>query len=62
MARTLNPTALDHALALARLELPEDRREAVTAAAELIFGLADSLDLVPLGEIPVAPAYDARWE
>lgn len=62
MARNLNPTALDHALALARLELPEERREVVTVAAELIFSLADSLDAVPLGEVPMAPAYDARWE
>lgn len=62
MARTLDPAALDHALALARLELPEERRHAVTAAAELVFGLADSLDAVPLGETPMAPAYDARWE
>lgn len=60
MARTFDSSALDHALALARLELPEERREAVTAAAELIFGLADSLDSVPLGEVPMSPAYDAR--
>ena len=62
MARTLDPAALNHALAMARLELPDERREVVTAAAELIFGLADSLDSVPLGETPMAPAYDARWE
>lgn len=62
MARTLTSAALDHGLALARLELPEERREAVIAAAEMVFGFADSLDSVPLEETPMAPAYDARWE
>ncbi|WP_435201272.1 hypothetical protein [Janibacter sp. GS2] len=62
MARTLTPTALDHGLAMARLEVPEERREVVIAATEMILGLAESLDSVPLGETPMAPAYDARWE
>lgn len=62
MARVLSSDALEHALATARLDLPEERREAVTAAAELVFGLADALDAVPLGDTPVATSFDARWE
>lgn len=62
MARTLTSTALDHGLAMARLEVPEERREVVIAATEMILGLAESLDSVSLGETPMVLAYDARWE
>lgn len=62
MARTFTKDGLEHGLALARLELPDERYETVTAAAELVLGLAEALDAVPLAETPMAAAFDARWE
>lgn len=62
MSRLVNSSALEHSLALARLELPSERYEPVKAAAELVYGLADSLDAVDLDEVPIATAFDARWE
>lgn len=61
MARVLSPAALEHALATARLDLTESRRKVVTGAAESVFGLADALDAVPLGDTPIGTAFDARW-
>lgn len=62
MARTLSEAALEHGLAMARLDLPRERYESVKAATEMVLGFADSLDAVPLGETPIATAFDARWE
>lgn len=62
MARTLSETALEHGFALARLDLPKDRYAPVTAAAEMVLGFADALDAIPLDEVPMATAFDARWE
>ncbi|GMA40604.1 hypothetical protein [Mobilicoccus caccae] len=46
----------------ARLELAPERTEQVAAMVDLANGLMDSLDRIPLGELPPASAFDARWE
>jgi hypothetical protein len=62
MLRTFDGDALDCALATARLDIPADRREAVRAAAESMYGVLDGLDALELGETPPATAFNARWE
>lgn len=60
--RSFEGEALDHALQVARLDLPADRRPQLAATAEGIYALIDLLDAVELGETPPATAFDARWE
>lgn len=62
MARVLNDETLTTLLGIARLDLPAERYEAVKAATETVFALADALDDIELGETAPATAYDARWE
>ena len=45
-----------------RLEIPEDRADAVRTSLGSIYALIDSLDELDLGETPPATAFDARWE
>lgn len=54
--------AFDHLLALARLELPAERRAAAGPVVDMVMGLFDSLDEIEVGETPPATAFDARWE
>lgn len=56
------PISLDTAALTARLEIPEDRAEAVRTSMESIYTLIDRLDELDLGETPPATAFDARWE
>ena len=45
----------------ARLDLTEERREAVAPALDGILQLFDALDAVDLGETPPTNSFDARW-
>ena len=45
----------------ARLELADDRREAIAPALQGALALFDALDRVELGETPPVNAFDARW-
>jgi Asp-tRNA(Asn)/Glu-tRNA(Gln) amidotransferase C subunit len=56
------PFSLDTAALTARLEIPEDRADAVRTSLESIYALIDRLDELDLGETPPATAFDARWE
>lgn len=62
MARAVNDETLAALVSTARLNLPAERYEAVRAATEIVFALADALDDIDLGETVPATAYDARWE
>lgn len=58
----LSGADLDQLLGFARLDLPAERKAAVAPAVAMIAALMDSLDDIPVGEIPPAAAFDARWE
>jgi len=62
MPRALSKETLDSLCDLARLELPQERRELIASTVEMLYGLADSLDAIVLGEAAPATAFDARWE
>ena len=46
---------------VARIELAQDRAEAVAPAFDGILQLFDALDAVDLGETPPTNSFDARW-
>jgi len=60
--RNFSGPALEQAAATARLTLVSERPELVGPVLTEIYSLIDDLDHVPLGEVPPATAFDARWE
>ncbi len=53
---------LEHALAVARLPLPDERLAVAGPTLDMMYGLIDLLDDLDLGETPPATAFDARWD
>ena len=53
---------LTHLSAHARLPLSDERAAQVGPMFDVISGLIDQLDELPMPETPVATAFDARWE
>jgi Asp-tRNA(Asn)/Glu-tRNA(Gln) amidotransferase C subunit len=58
----LTSATLQALAGVARLNVPEARREPVRSVLDRMYTLLDGLDAVPVGETPPANAYDARWE
>lgn len=58
----LGEAAFDQLLALARLELPAERRAVAGPVIDTVLSMFDSLDEIEVGETPPATAFDARWE
>jgi Asp-tRNA(Asn)/Glu-tRNA(Gln) amidotransferase C subunit len=58
----VDEAGLDQLLSFARLQLTPERKAAAKPALDLVLGLMDSLDVVDVGEVPPATAYDPRWK
>lgn len=55
-------STLDELARMARLDLGPERKAVVGPAVDMVYGLLDQLDVVALGDVPPATAFDARWE
>ena len=55
-------STLDELARVARLPLPEQRKQAVGPVVDLVHGLVKAFDAVDFGDVPPATSFDARWE